>query len=241
MTTPTSTIPGTGTAAGTPAGTPGQPGALSVAITSATPGKVDGSVTNASLPPALNVKPLSMKIDLLGQDGSTVLGTVSPDGATATTAAGGTQPFSITPAAALTAGQAVSAKATQTYPDPANAANTLTRVGTSSPVQVTATPTPPTGQTGPAVGPPTITIQINSAGNSVSVKFGGFPANSAVQSSLTLPGGQSAGPSLAAGANGAGSGNVPINPALRVGQAVRVTLTGSNGSSVGASQTSDGR
>ena len=243
LTTPTSTIPPTGSTTAT-ATNPAQPGALAVAITSAQPSTVAGNVTNATLPNGAVAT--SMKVDLLAQDGTTVLGTATPAAADAN----GTQAFTIAPTAALTVGQAVSAKATQTYPDPANAANPLTRTATSSPVQVTAAGTttaaaPVTGTgTAPAgttSAPPTISMQLAGSGASVAVKFTNMPPNSAVQTSLVLPGGTVAGQPLNADATGAGSGTVGITPPIAVGQTLKVTLTGTNGATVTGSQTSDGR
>lgn len=241
-------VPGTPGAPGTP-GTPGTPptapGTLAVAITSAIPTKVDGNVTNVALPANLNVKPLSLKVDLLSQDGTTILGTATPDPATGNANAGGTQPFSITPTGAIIVGQAVSVRATQVYPDPANVTQQVSRTATSSPVQVTATATtPPTG-TAPlpgATGKETISIMIAQAGNSVAVTFGGFPASSTVQVALSINGGADvAGAPLTANASGGGTSNVAVNPPVAVGQTLKVTLTGSNGARVSASQRSDGR
>lgn len=238
ITTPTSTIPAAGTAT--------TPGALAVAITSATPTKVDGSVTNVTLPAALNVAPTGMKVDLIAQDGVTVIGTVNPDGAAGNGNAGGTQPFSITPTAALTVGQAVSAKATQSYP------TAQTRVATSSPVQVTAaattTATPAGGTTttggtttGTTTAVPRLSIQLASSGASTTYSFTGFPPSSAVQTAMTVNGAAVASQPLTADASGNGSGTLAISPAVAVGQTFQLKLTGSNGATVTGTQVSDGR
>lgn len=239
VTTPTSTIPGTTT--GTSPTAPGTttPGVLGVAITSAAPTAVAGTISNGALPN--NAVATSLKVDLLGPDGTTVLGTANP----AATAAD----FTITPTAALTVGQSVSARATQGYPDAAGAAQT--RVGTSSPVQVQAAGTAPTGTgttttgtgttTTQPIGAPTLSIQINSGGTAVQATYRGFTPGVAITSRLERPAGTTAGPNLTADASGGGSTSLPVNPGVAVGQTLRVVLTAANGATVGASQVSDGR
>jgi hypothetical protein len=236
---PGAPVPGTPGAPGTTT-----PGALAVAITSAIPTKVDGNVTNAALPATINASTAALRVDLISQDGTTILGTTNPAPAAA---AGATQPFSIVPTGAIIVGQTVSVRATQTYTDPATPTAPVSRTATSSPVQVTATPTTPPTTTAPVPGTTTpnngtISIMIAQAGNSVAVTFGGFPANAAIQTSLSINGGAAvAGQALTANASGGGQSNVAVNPAVGVGQTLKVTLTGPNGQTVSASQTSDGR
>ena len=245
-TTPTTTtIPNNGTAGATPT----TPGALAVAITAAATNRVDGNITNASLPPALTVKPTSMKVDLLGPDGATVLGTATPDVNALTADAGGTLVFSITPATALTAGAAVSARATEAYPDPANPA--ATRVGTSSPVQVTAgvattpvpapVPAPGSGTTPPTtLPPPKGQIQIAGVGTSVVINYSSCTPGVPVQITLKSPEFTGAGPASTADANGSGTVTAPLNPAIKVGETLTVTIQSTNGI-VNVPQISDGR
>lgn len=240
ITTPTSTIPGTTTPPTATAPGTTTPGVLGVAITAANPTAVSGTISNGALPN--NAQPTSLKVDLLGQDGATVLGTATP-AANATT-------FAITPAAALTVGQSISARATQGYPDAAGAAQT--RVGTSSPVQVQAAGTPPPAGTGTTttgtgtttqqpIGAPTLQIQINSAGTAVQANYRGFTPGVSIAVQLQRPAGNTAGPTLTADASGGGSTNIPVNPGVQVGQTLRVVMTAANGATVGASQVSDGR